>query len=137
MCQCIRMAMKLIMSRTEKISEILIRHTFHWFKHSLSTSCEILKWNHVYNMTLKTWTKTDLWHLPNMIFNVTIMVTNGKFHWVLLKMTMKSCSVVKIDAFSKYNIKSVLFQTDFDEIKFLWFFLIPYRPSSCLYTYYD
>ena len=44
-----------------------------------------------------------------MIFNVT-MVTDGKFHWALkcVTMTTKSRSDVKIDAFTKYNIKSVL-----------------------------
>ena len=44
-----------------------------------------------------------------MIFDVT-MVTDGKFRWVLkfVRMTTKSCSVVQIDAFTKYNIESVL-----------------------------
>ena len=44
-----------------------------------------------------------------MIFDMT-MVTDEKFHSVLkfVRMTMKSCTVVKIDDFTKYNIKSVL-----------------------------
>ena len=39
-----------------------------------------------------------------LIFDMT-MVTYGKFHLVLkfVRMTTKSCSVVKIDAFTKYS----------------------------------
>ena len=38
------------------------------------------------------------------------MVNDGKFHWALrfVTMTTKSRSDVKIDAFTKYNMKSVL-----------------------------
>ena len=46
---------------------------------------------------------------PNCgIYHVYMTIdTDGKFHWTLkfVRMTTKSCSVDKIDAFTKYNIK--------------------------------
>ena len=50
----------------------------------------------------------DIYHVY-MTFDVT-MVTDRNFHLVLkcLRMTTKSCLVVTIDTFTKYNIKSVL-----------------------------
>ena len=44
-----------------------------------------------------------------MIFDVT-KGTDGKFHWEFksVRITTKSCLVMKIDAFTKFNIKLLL-----------------------------
>ena len=62
------------------------RHTFNWFKHSLSTNCTFLQMNLYHKNVIETCTKTTWLPIPclstwYLMWRWALM--HGEFHWAL------------------------------------------------------
>ena len=110
----------------------MIRHTFNYasFKHSLSTSCKILKWNEV---IICHW-NMNKYQIVALTMFIWSLITDGKFQWALKFVIEWPRNLVRSSTLTHWTLNiehwtltlllnttwNLFYWTDFDEIQFLW-----------------